>query len=1419
MTDKSDIKKVTWLLLCVFMVMAGVAQPLKSRRFSVIDGLPSNTINAMLQDEDGFLWLGGMGGLCRFDGYSVVELNNLSAIPGDESVQNIGQLEEDHHNRLLWAISGLFSYGCYDLQHARFVEFTGCGDQQRRYNNHLLTNSGMWMYNDTEGARHIRYSDGKFSKTDFNRKSGNLPFSQVSSIAEDAIGNTWLFSLYGLASVDVRGHVRIVSREGVSAGTASGRNVLTLTRSGMLKIYSSQGKLIVRQFSPVSGPVTHQMMYQGQWLIFTRQATYAYHLQSKTWSQPIDMQIPGGLPQQSPKGYQMVANKSGNLWIFPEKGAVRKLNLIQNIYRNNEREHLFFSQQDAKGNLVIATYGGGLYIYNPRTGVLQHISSQDEHPLIMADYLNGVLIDKTGCIWVNVDGAGITCISRNTDASAQYLLPAPQSKEAWANRIRGSIYRNKAGDIAFTTKDNQLYHFHSNNNTITKAQQLRANVFVYYLDAQGHEWIGTRGDGLYIDGQRYANDDARHYIPVNDIFDIQGDASGRVWIGTWDGGLLLATYTPGRPLRYQRLLNGNYDERRIHDIECGPKGQLFVGTYNGLYYIDTRKRHITDKDMIRYSQSNGMLPSDDIECIKMTKDGTLWLGVLGHGLLKCSFSADYRMLKYQRITRENGLSGNNIYSLLLDKEGDLWAGSEEGISQISSRTLTARTYNFGNQVGSNEYTYRSSYLLSDGRLLFGTSNGLAIITPHPVSPSVARSVLSHNPPTITNLQINGNSIYRRDHSELLDGSLSLTDHITLKSDQRTISIYYSSLRYDQIPAVLYQYKLEGADQDWQPVTSINHADYNNLSPGTYTFHVRTLLDMKWSPERILAIKISQPWYNTGLAWLIYLCVIVSVGTFLYRQWRRNFDLKQKMSMESQLTEFKLDFFTHITHEFRTPLAIIQNAITNIRQAENLSQARGAIATASRGTGRLLRLVNQLMEFRRMNTGNIRLQVQRDDIVKFVHQVYLNLWQMAKQKDQNLTFMPFEKQYFVAFDHEMLEAIVYNLLSNAIKYADEKGNISLRLQKEEDKLLLTVEDDGPGIPVDKQRELFQPFMHGYASQGGMGIGLYNAHGMAVAHHGSLMYHVVSSHGGSRFTLTLPATDEIYAPDEYAPSIPVSTLQNDMETDYAEDAVREPAPESINDATIVIIEDDADMMDMLTAKMSRLFRVKSYYSGKAGYEGVLQEHPALLICDVMLPDMNGYDIVKRIKQMPEFMQIPVIMLTALDDEAHQIRGYKAGADDYMVKPCNFNLLQARVAQLIKWNQLKMQSANSSDAGIAQPLNSPAPPPILADEMDKRFKEQLDIIISNHISDQNMSIDDIATMMQMGHTKFYGRVKDVTGVPPNKYIMDIRMRLAADMLLEGKYNINEISNKLGFSDNTYFNKCFKTRYGMPPSKYGKK
>ena len=201
------------------------------------------------------------------------------------------------------------------------------------------------------------------------------------------------------------------------------------------------------------------------------------------------------------------------------------------------------------------------------------------------------------------------------------------------------------------------------------------------------------------------------------------------------------------------------------------------------------------------------------------------------------------------------------------------------------------------------------------------------------------------------------------------------------------------------------------------------------------------------------------------------------------------------------------------------------------------------------------------------------------------------------------------------------------------------------------------------------------------------------------------------------------------------------------------------------------------------------------------------------------MSGYDIVRRIKKNKEFIHTPVIMLTALDDEAHQIRAYKAGADDYIVKPCNFNLLQVRVVQLIKWNQYKMQSCQSEGMPASASVQHPALSPVLAGEVDKRFKERLDAIISSHIADQNISIDDMANMMQMGHTKFYGRVKDVTGMPPNKYIMDIRIRMAADMLLEGKYNINEISSKLGFSDNTYFNKCFKSRYGMPPSKYGKK
>ena len=407
-------------------------------------------------------------------------------------------------------------------------------------------------------------------------------------------------------------------------------------------------------------------------------------------------------------------------------------------------------------------------------------------------------------------------------------------------------------------------------------------------------------------------------------------------------------------------------------------------------------------------------------------------------------------------------------------------------------------------------------------------------------------------------------------------------------------------------------------------------------------------------------------------------------------------------MDKQLMEFRTGIFTNITHEFRTPLAIIKGAVDKLAiDGSN----KAALQTAERGTNRLLRLVNQLMEYRKISTDNLRLQVEEGDIVTFVRNIYQDFWVMAKQKDIHMTFQPFDRHHQMPFDHEMVEAIVYNLLSNAVKYTPEGGSIDLRMKLEGEGLKVECADSGPGISEEKQRELFKPFMHGYVSQGGMGIGLYTAHQMAQLHKGSLTYQRTDS--GSLFTLTLPAEDSSYSAEDYRDKSAITSHPSPLNsvpsafpagasshpsplTPQPSTLIREMQPEAYNDLTVAIIEDNPDMADQIRREVGVYFNTVCYSTGQAVLDALtshpspLTPHPSLLLCDVMLPDIDGYEIVKRLRADARTAALPIIMLTALDDEEHQIKAYKAGADDYMVKPCNFRLLIARIMQLIKWSR---------------------------------------------------------------------------------------------------------------------------------------
>ena len=532
-----------------------------------------------------------------------------------------------------------------------------------------------------------------------------------------------------------------------------------------------------------------------------------------------------------------------------------------------------------------------------------------------------------------------------------------------------------------------------------------------------------------------------------------------------------------------------------------------------------------------------------------------------------------------------------------------------------------------------------------------------------------------------------------------------------------------------------------------------------------------------------------------------------------------------MKIDKQVSEFRASFFTQVAHEFRTPLAIIQGAVDKLYEEGNTQKK--PIQTAKRGVRRLTQLVNQLMEFRKINTGNLRLRVEKGDIVGFVRDIYQDFWNAAQQKELSLTYTPFDKKYETVFDRHILDTITYNLFSNAIKYTPQHGAISIRLKRDGGQLQLIVEDSGPGIDSAREQELFKPFMHGYASQGGMGIGLYTAYRMAQTHKGCLTYRRSESLGGSRFTFSLPDDESSYEAEDYKT---VTAIEKPKESkEQLEQTILEMQPQALNDHHIAIIEDDTDMLEQIKSEIGVYFIVDSYTDGKSGLDGLLASPPSLLVCDVMLPDMSGYDIVKKIRQQDTLRNIPIIMLTALDDERHQIKGYEAGADDYMVKPCNYHILIARIVQLIKWNrrtESRVQApdpAEATDQG-ASPHNPDSQQAeadstlLITSKADKRLLEKINAIIAQHISDSNFSVDQMAEMMKMGRTKFYGKVKELTGESPNKLLIAERMRLAAQLLEEGELNISEISYRVGIEDASYFNKCFKQHFGMSPSQYKK-
>ena len=814
-----------------------------------------------------------------------------------------------------------------------------------------------------------------------------------------------------------------------------------------------------------------------------------------------------------------------------------------------------------------------------------------------------------------------------------------------------------------------------------------------------------------------------------------------------------------------------------------------------------------------YNYNNGKIRSNEIKCIYQDTQGHIWIGTSGGGLSMCTPDSNYRNLSFKHYSTLNGLVNNMVQAIAEDKQGKLWISTEYGISRFNLETQTFDNFFFSPYTLGDVYSDNSSCVSKDGRLLFGTNYGLLVINPE----RIGKGTIPNSVVTFTNLQVNGISMRPRDIDSPLNSAMMYTDEIKLKYFQNSFVIDFTTFDYSESNSYTYTYCLENYDKEWSKPSPLSFASYKNLPPGTYNLHVKVCnaTGISGDQEAILKIIVTPPFWKTTWAFLTYTLLFLVILYIAYRL-VLNFNLlRNKVQVEKQLTEYKLVFFTNISHEFRTPLTLIQGALEKIQGMEKVpKEMANSLKVMNKSTQRMLRLINQLLEFRKMQNNKLALSLEETDVMGFLHEIFLSFKDTAASKNMDFRFQPSVASYKMFIDKGNLDKVVYNLLSNAFKYTPSNGKVILSAIVDEEKqcLEISVSDTGIGIAKEKRGELFKRFMQSNFSSNSTGIGLHLTHELVNVHKGTITYDE-NQGGGSIFTVLLPTATSVYEEKDFL--IPHNAFleeksykkESEEETDIPE--VNEiEAREPSNLYRLLIIEDDNDVREFLKDEFKPYFEVVTEADGVSGLERARTYDADLIICDVLMPGLTGFEVTRKLKSDFDTSHIPIILLTAMSSAENHLKGVESGADAYITKPFSPKLLLARAFQLIKQRE-KLRKKFSDEPGMITPT-------ICTSEKDKQFADKLQAILEQQIGNSEFAVDDLASIMGLGRSTFYRKVRGVTGYSPNEYMRIIRMKKAAELLLENRYTVAEVSYKVGIEDPFYFSKCFKKQFGHSPSVY---
>jgi signal transduction histidine kinase/ligand-binding sensor domain-containing protein/DNA-binding response OmpR family regulator len=1127
-------------------------------------------------------------------------------------------------------------------------------------------------------------------------------------------------------------------------------------------------------------------------------------------------------------------DSSGNIWVGTKTGGLSLLRSdgksFQNYVHNNEDETtlsndcIYAIVADKDGKLWIGTEDG-LNIFDPHSGkALRVVNDRRNKYGFAGKSVHSIFIGKDGIYWIGTE-AGINKYDKNL-AFFNLKQSNPLDPSGLSSSTITSFIENPSGDIYVGTDGGGLNLYHRKTGLFdhvrfTSGNDKKARSILAMERAGDELWIGTYPDGVYVlnmltgKTRNYTKGNGAGDLPNNEIFCLKKDSKGIVWIGTNGNGFCkydqksgtFKRFDPKDPKTGHGILPSN---GFIRSIEEDRFGRMWIGSYGAGIAIYDEWRGTFQL----LNHENSGLAQDNVLSIYNSRAGKIWAGTAGEGL--CLF--DYNTNKFVTYAEAQGLANGYIYKILEDEAGKLWLSTNKGISSFDPQTGKFKNYSYYHGLQPSTFNLGAGLITSSGDMFFGGLDGFNYFNPLTLHSN-------KNVPSLvfTDLKISNRSVTPGDHSAITS-HISVAKEINL-SYKQNFSIDFAALNYTVPQENQYAYKLDGFETNWNDVGSSKTAVYTNLPPGKYTFKLKARSDDGlWNtPETSINIYVKPPFWRTSYAYVLYFLIIAFIlWAIRYRgiqKLKRRFALEQERQQFRQMLEeerreaerkhefdeVKIKFLTNLSHEFRTPISLIMGPVEKLVQHEVNDKKLEQLSLVRRNARRLLNLVNQLLDFRKLEESELKLNLTHDDMIYFVKEVGDSFKDISNRKQIHFTFTSDVPHFYTSFDKDKIERILFNLLSNAFKFTKEDGKIWLKVEKYFDfGIKLVVADTGVGMTKDIQDKIFERFFQGDANASimnqGTGIGLSITREFVKLHGGTIDVESIQGKG-TTFTVQLPCTP-IPKSVEDATLVQIKGEEQLIGDGTAKEVAANEKP------TVLLIEDHDDFRKYLSDNLSSYYKIVEASDGRQGWQKILSTHPQVIVSDINMPEMDGILLCRKIRSDKRTSHIPIILLTALTGDTHQLRGLSTGANDYLTKPFNFDILYAKIRNLLHLNQ-NLKSVYSRQLNVTTPA-------IEVQSEDEKLLLRITQYIESNLDSPDLSVEDLSKHVYMSRGTLYSKIVSLTGETPVEFIRSIKLNKAAALLENSDMKISQIGYEVGFTTPNYFARAFKAKFNLSPSEY---